>query len=52
MSREQLLAGDYSLDIISCLTRAWGLFKDNFGTVFVTFLLFIVLAIAVAELSR
>lgn len=48
MSREQLLAGDYSLDIISCLTRAWGLFKDNFGTVFVTFLLFIVLAIAVS----
>src|SRR4051812_34825577 len=48
MSREQLLASDYSLDIISCLTRAWALFKDNFGAVFVTFLLFIVLAIAVS----
>src|SRR5436309_1839611 len=47
MSREQLLASDYSLDILSCLTRAWTLFKDNFGTVFVTFLLFAVLAIAV-----
>src|SRR6478752_3363738 len=43
MSREQLLASDYSLDIISCLTRAWALFKDNFGTVFVTFLLLAVL---------
>jgi hypothetical protein len=48
MSREQLFASDYSLDIISCLTRAWALFKDNFGTVFVTFLLFIVLAIGVS----
>jgi hypothetical protein len=48
MSREQILASDYSLDIISCLTRAWALFKDNFGTVFVTFLLFLVLAIAVS----
>ena len=47
ISREEIVARDYSLDIISCISRAWDLFKDNFGTVFVTFLLFVVLAIAV-----
>jgi hypothetical protein len=52
MSRDQLLASDYSLDIISCLTRAWALFKDNFGAVFVTFLLYVVLGIGVSGALR
>jgi hypothetical protein len=52
MSREQLLASDYSLDIMSCLSRAWALFKDNFGAVFVTFLLFAALVIGVSGALR
>jgi len=48
MPLEQIVEQDYSLDIMSCFSRAWALFKDNFGTVFVTFLLFVVLAIAVS----
>jgi hypothetical protein len=43
---EEIKARDYSLDIISCVSRAWALMKDNFGTVFVTFLLFLGLSLA------
>jgi len=48
VSREEILARDYSLDIMSCFTRGWELFKNNFATLFVTFLLFIVLAVAIS----
>jgi uncharacterized protein DUF4339 len=42
---EEIKAQDYSLDIMSCISRAWALMKNNFGTVFVTFLLFIGLTV-------
>ena len=48
MTREELLARDYSLDIFSCFTRAWALLKNNFGVMFVTGLLFVALALAVS----
>jgi hypothetical protein len=37
---EEIAARDYSLDIGRCLARGWAVFKNNFGTMFVTFLLF------------
>jgi GYF domain 2/Membrane domain of glycerophosphoryl diester phosphodiesterase len=40
---EEILARDYSLDIIGCVSRAWGVFKNNFGTLVVTFLLLVAL---------
>ena len=46
--REEILARDYSLDIISCFSRGWDLFKNNFAILFVTFLLLVVLAVAVS----
>ena len=46
LTREQILARDYSLDLMSCFTRGWALLKDNFATMVVSFLLFIVLAFA------
>ena len=48
VSREEILARDYSLDIISCFSRGWDLFKNNFAILFVTFLLLVVLAVAVS----
>jgi len=42
---EEILARDYSLDISGCIGRAWGLFKDQFATIFVAFILFIALGI-------
>jgi hypothetical protein len=47
MTKAEIVARDYSLDIMSCFSRGWTLYKENFGTMFVTFLLFIVLVIAV-----
>jgi len=47
MTREEIVARDYSLDIMSCFSRGWALYKDNFGTMFVTFLLYIILVFAV-----
>ena len=47
LSSQEILSRDYSLDIMSCISRAWALYKNNFGSIFVTFLLFIVLIIAV-----
>ena len=47
MTREEIVARDYSLDLISCFSRGWALYKDNFGTMFVTFLLYMVLVFAV-----
>jgi hypothetical protein len=41
LSLEEIAARDYSLDIMDCISRGWALFKANFGTVFVTFLLFV-----------
>jgi GYF domain 2 len=46
MTREEIVARDYSLDLMSCFSRGWMLYKENFGTMFVTFLLFIVLLFA------
>src|SRR5262249_44498637 len=46
LAMEEILAKDYSLDILSCLSRAWSLFKQEAGTVFLTFLLMVGLAIA------
>jgi hypothetical protein len=47
MTRGEILARDYSLDLMGCFTRGWTLYKENFGTMFVTFLLYIVLMFAV-----
>lgn len=46
LTREQILARDYSLDLMSCFSRGWTLLKNNFGTMVVTFLLFVILGIA------
>jgi hypothetical protein len=46
ITTEEILARDYSLDIGRCFSRGWELFKNNFATLFVTFLLFLVLTIA------
>lgn len=46
MTREEIIARDYSIDIMSCFSRGWGLFKENFGVMFVTFLIFAVFFIA------
>jgi hypothetical protein len=40
MTREEIIARDYSIDIMSCFSRGWKLYKENFGVMFVTFLLF------------
>ena len=37
---------DYDLDIGDCISRGWNLFKDNFGTLFGGFLLFILIVMA------
>jgi hypothetical protein len=42
-SPEEILARDYSLDIGGCVIRAWGVFKNNVGTLLVTFLLLVAL---------
>ena len=52
MTRAEILARDYSLDITSCFSRGWALYKENFGTMFVTFLLYIVLLFAVAMIVQ
>ena len=44
-SPEEILARDYTLDIVSCISRGWALFKDDFWTLFLTFLLCVVLTI-------
>lgn len=46
MSVEEILARDYTLDILGCLSRGWDLFKNNFGALFVPFLLMIVIYVA------
>jgi hypothetical protein len=46
MTREEIIARDYSLDLMSCFSRGWALLKDNFGTMVVAFLLYFVLTIA------
>ncbi len=46
MTPGEILARDYSLDIMGCFSRGWALYKENFGTMFVTFLLYIVLFFA------
>ena len=42
MTREEIIARDYSIDIMGCFSRGWTLFTNNFGTMFVTFLLYAV----------
>jgi hypothetical protein len=48
VSPEEILTRDYSLDIGACISRGWLLFKNNFATLFVTFLLLAVLTIGVS----
>lgn len=36
---DQVFAGDYTVDIVSCISRGWALFKDNFGTMVIATLL-------------
>lgn len=44
---EQVLVGDYSLDIGACISRGWNLFKNNFGILVVsTLLLGVVVVVA------
>ena len=43
---EEILARDYTLDILGCLSRGWELFKNNFVALFLPFLLLIVIYIA------
>lgn len=43
VSLDEILARDYSLDIMGCISRGWTIFKNNFGTLLVTFLLLIAL---------
>ena len=52
MTREEIIARDYSLDLLSCFTRGWTLLKNNFSTMFVTFLLFVVLAVAASAVVQ
>lgn len=37
---------DYELDIADCISRGWGLFKENFGLLFASFLIFILIQFA------
>ncbi len=47
-----LLERDYELDLGGCITRGWELLKENFGTVFVSFLVMILMeAVCVAILN-
>ena len=48
MTRAEIIARDYSIDIMGCFSRGWTLFTNNFGTMFVTFLLFAILVFAVS----
>src|SRR5436190_304169 len=52
MTREEIVARDYSIDIMDCFSRGWTLYKENFGTMFVTFLLYIALVIAVGLITQ
>jgi hypothetical protein len=51
ITREEILARDYSIDIMDCFSRGWTLYKENFGTMFVTFLLYIALGIGVGLIT-
>jgi len=42
---EQVLAGDYTLDIGHCVSRGWNFSKNNYVTIFVPFLLMIVISL-------
>ncbi len=46
VSMEDLVARDYTLDILGCINRAWETFKSDFAAVFVPFLLWVGLLIA------
>ena len=41
---------DYELDIGGCVSRGWGIFKNNFGVLFVSFLLVALIVIVVGAL--
>src|SRR5262249_16536902 len=47
LTTAEILARDYSLDIIGCVSKGSQLLKENFGTVFLTFLIMLIIAIAV-----
>ena len=47
-----LLERDYELDLGGCITRGWELLKENFGTLFVSFLVMILMeAVCMAVLN-
>lgn len=43
---EEIVARDYTLDILGCASRGWDLLKNNFGMLIVPFLLLIVICVA------
>ena len=45
LSLDELLGCDYELDIGSCISRGWSLLKNNFGSLFGSFLVLIVISI-------
>jgi len=50
MTREEIIARDYSIDIMSCFSRGWKLYKENFGVMFVATLLLVILTFAASGL--
>ncbi len=49
-SSTEWLERDYELDIGACISRGWNLVKSNFGTLFLTFLVSILIAAAAGGL--
>lgn len=45
ISMDQVLARDYSVDILSCISRSWSSYKNNFGNLVIATLLLGVIAI-------
>lgn len=52
MTREEIIARDYSLDLMSCFSRGWALYKANFGVMVVTTLLFFFVTIAASVIME
>ena len=52
VSVEEILAGDYSLDIGRCFSRGWQLFTNNFGALIVPLLLLIVVYVVASGMIQ
>src|SRR5579871_698316 len=46
VSTDEVLARDYSIDIIGCISRSWASYKNNFGNMVIATLLLGVIAAA------